>query len=169
MYWMPVLAQGKLHVELLGSGFAGDHVSGMSTFVHKLRVSINSRFPDHQPGVVFVDLGGGFYQGGVITDEFKRALKEHGFKTFHGDGASIQPGSSGDLWPHETSVSWMRRRLAVTLPADPWEETEEELGARLKTAAAWVNQHHDVEGLCKEMPQRMHDLVYESKGHRLDK
>ena len=168
-YWMPVLAQGKLHVELLGSGFAGDHVSGMSTFVHKLRVSINSRFRDNQPGVVFVDLGGGFYQGGVITDEFKRALKEHGINAFHGDDASIQPGSSGDLWPHETSVSWMRRRLAVTLPADPWEETEEELGARLKAAAAWVNQHHDVEELCKEMPQRMHDLVYEAKGHRLDK
>ena len=59
--------------------------------------------------------------------------------------------------------------MAVTLPSAPWEETEEEFGARLKEAAVWVNQHHDVEGLCKEMPQRMHDLVYETKGHRLDK
>ena len=95
VYWMPVLAQGKVHVELLGSGFAGDHVSGTPTFVHKLRVSINSRFRDDQPGIVFVDLGGGFYQGSTITDEFKRAPKEHDFKAFHGDDASIQPGSSG--------------------------------------------------------------------------
>ena len=154
---------------LLGSGFAGDHVNGMPTFVHKLRVSINSRFHDDQPEIVFVDMGGGFYQGGTITNEFKGALREHGFKAFHGDDASIQPGSSGDLWPHETSVSWVRHRLRVTLPSEPWEETEEECGVRLKAAATWVNQHHDVEGLCKEMPQRMHDLVHKAKGQRLDK
>ena len=55
------------------------------------------------------------------------------------------------------------------MPAEPWEETEEELEVRLKAAASWVNQHHDVEALCKEMPQRMHDLVYEAKGQRLGK
>ena len=55
------------------------------------------------------------------------------------------------------------------MPAEPWEETEEELGVRLKAAATWVNQHHDVEALCKEMPQRMHDLVYKTKGQRLPK
>ena len=47
----------------------------------------------------------------------------------------------------------------VASPPDPWKETEEEFGARLKVAAGWVNHHHDVEGLCKEMPQRMHDFV----------
>ena len=45
----------------------------------------------------------------------------------------------------------------VTLPPGLWEETEEEFGARLEAAAGWVNQHHDVDGLCKEMPRRMHD------------
>ena len=44
IYCMPVLAQGKLHLELLGKGFPGDHVTGMPTFVHKLRSSINARF-----------------------------------------------------------------------------------------------------------------------------
>ena len=68
-------------------------------------VSINCRFRDDQLEVTFVALGGGFYQGGAITDEFKRSLKEHGLKVFHGDDASIQPGSSGDRWPRETSVS----------------------------------------------------------------
>ena len=33
VYWMPVLARGKLHVELLGSNFPGDKVEGMDTFV----------------------------------------------------------------------------------------------------------------------------------------
>ena len=45
----------------------------------------------------------------------------------------------------------------VTLPPGLWEGTEEEFGARLEAAAGWVNQHHDVDGLCKEMPRRMHD------------
>eukprot|EP00959_Pyramimonas_sp_CCMP1952_P180121 3766811-Pyramimonas_sp.AAC.1 len=36
VYWLPVLARGRLHLELLGSGFAGDHVSGMPDFVRKL-------------------------------------------------------------------------------------------------------------------------------------
>ena len=76
---------------------------------------------------------------------------------------------SGDLWPHETSVSWLRHRLAVTLPAAPWEETAEDFLVRLKAATTWVNKHHDVEGLCKEMPQRMHDLVHKTKGQRLSK
>ena len=70
VYWMPVLAQGKLHLEMLGSGFASGHVSGMSVFVRKLKSSINTRFRADQPDIVFVDLGGGIYQGGVITDAF---------------------------------------------------------------------------------------------------
>ena len=169
VYWMPILAQGKLHLELLGSSFPGDHVSGMSIFVHKLRASINTRFRSEQPTTIFVDLGGGFYQGGTITAEFKMALREQNLKAFHGDDASIQPGHSGDLWLHETAVSWVRQRLRVTLPKEPWNETEEEFAARLKTAATWVNDNYDVDGLCKEMPRRMSDLVHVAKGARLNK
>ena len=29
VYWMPVLARGKLHIEMLGSDFRGDHVDGV--------------------------------------------------------------------------------------------------------------------------------------------
>ena len=169
VYWMPILAQGKLHVEMLGKEFPGDHVSGMATFVGKLRSSINIRFRSQQPDIVFVDLGGGFYQGGTMTHEFKAALREHNLKAFHGEDASMQPGQSGDLWPHETSVSWLRHRLKLTLPKEPWNETEEEFEKRLKNAAAWVNDHHDVDSLCKEMPTRMDDLVRVTKGARLNK
>ncbi len=169
VYWMPVLARGKLYLEILGSGFGGDHVSGMATFVRKLKSSLNVRFRGDQPSTVFVDLGGGFYQSGAITDEFKEALREHDLKAFHGDDAGIQPGHSGDLWLHETAVSWVRQRLRLTLPKEPWSETEEAFEARLKAAAIWVNDKHDVDGLCREMPRRMHDLVHKTKGARLDK
>ena len=63
----------------------------------------------------------------------------------------------------------MRQKLRLTLPKEPWNETEEAFEARLKAAAKWVNEKHDVEGLCSEMLQRMHDLVHTVKGGKLDK
>ena len=172
VFWMPILARGKLHLEVLGSSFPGDHPSGMSTFVHKLRAAVQSRFrnEDSQPGIVFVDRGGGFYSGnGKITSEFDAALRENQFTAFHGRDASIQPGRCGDLWLHETAVSWVREQLKRTLPREPWREREEQFAKRLKTAAEHVNARFDVHGLCKEMPERMRLLVHEKKGDRLRK
>lgn len=172
VFWMPILARGKLHVEVLGTSFPGDHPHGMSTFVQKLRAAINIRFQGDgpQPDVVFVDRGGGFYDGtGQITAEFKSALRTNSFTAFHGDNAQVQPGRSGDLWLHETSVSWIRERLKRSLPKDPWNESEESFTKRMKTAVEYVNANHGVTGLCKEMPERMRDLVHEQQGDRIRK
>ena len=172
VFWMPVLARGKLHVEVLGSSFPGDHVSGMGLFVQKLRVAVNTRFRGDgpQPDLVFVDRGGGFYHGtGQITTEFADALRANSFTAFHGGDASAQPGRSGDLWLHETSVSWIRDRLKRSLPKDPWNESEENFTKRIKTAVEYVNANYDVGGLCREMPSRMRELVHETQGDRLRK
>ena len=172
VHWMPVLAQGKLHVELLGSDFPGDKVEGMPEFVEKLRKAINLRFPDRksQPNVVFVDRGEGFYKSnGKITGEFSAALRRHHLKAFHGDEAEFQPGRSGDLWLHETAVSWIREQLKRTQPKEPWRESEEQFGKRLKAAASYCTNHHDVDGLCGEFPTRMHDLAHFTEGGRLSK
>ena len=80
-----------------------------------------------------------------------------------------QPGRSGDLWLHETTVSWIRERLKRSLPKDPWNETEESFTKRMKKAVEHVNDEHDVAGLCREMPSRMHDLVHATRGDRLRK
>ena len=172
VYWMPILARGKLHVELLGSEFPGDKVEGMEEFVEKLAKAVRMRFPDRddQPNIVYVDRGEGFYaSNGKITQEFATALRKHGLKAFHGKDAEAQPGRSGDLWLHETTVSWMRERMKRTQPVEPWAESEEQLGKRLKAAAGHCTSRHDVEGLCKEFPARMHDLVHVTKGDRLGK
>ena len=172
VHWMPVLAQGKLHVEVLGSDFPGDKPEGMPQFVEKLRKAINLRFPDRktQPNVVFVDRGEGFYKSnGKITGEFSTALRRHRLKAFHGNEAEFQPGRSGDLWLHETAVSWIRERLKRTQPKEPWRENEEEFSKRLKAAASYCTSHHDVDGLCGEFPARMHDLAHVTEGDRLSK
>ena len=51
----------------------------------------------------------------------------------------------------------------------PWQESEAQLGKRLKAAAEHINVHHDVGGLCKVLPERMHDLVHVTKGDKLQK
>ena len=67
VYWMPVLACGKLHVELLGSAFPGDKVEAMPAFVEKLKKALCLRFPNNidRPNVIFVDRGEGFYKSNV--------------------------------------------------------------------------------------------------------
>ena len=88
---------------------------------------------------------------------------------FHGKDAEKQPGRSGDLWLHETTVSWMRERMKRTQPVEPWTESEPQLAKRLKTAAAHCTSEYDIEALCKEFPARMHALVHVTKGDKLGK
>ena len=158
--------------KLLGSSFPGDKTEAMGEFVDKLKKAIRTRFPNErdQPNVVFVDRGEGFYKSnGVMTTEFGKALRRNGLKAYHGTNAECQPGRSGDLWLHETTVSWVRERMKRTQPVEPWNESEEELGKRLKAAAAHCTSGHDVPSLCREFPARMHDLVHVTKGDRLRK
>ena len=54
-------------------------------------------------------------------------------------------------------------------PVEPWRESEEDLGKRLKAAAGYFTANYDVEGLCREFPERMRLLVEETKGDRLKK
>ena len=63
----------------------------------------------------------------------------------------------------------MRERLKRCQPAEPWAESEEQFGKRLKTCAAYCTANYDVESLCKEFPDRMHDLVHVTKGDLLRK
>ena len=64
---------------------------------------------------------------------------------------------------HETAVSWMRRRLARTLPAKPWEETRQEYASRLKACCDEINRDLDVGALCRAFPRRIQNLVQKKK------
>ena len=85
-----------------------------------------------------------------------------------GDQASTQPGNRSDALLHETAVSWTRALLTTTMPSAPWDETREEYGARLRTISAKINETHDVEGLCRQFPQRVFDIIAR-EGDKLSK
>ena len=69
---------------------------------------------------------------------------------------------------HETVVAWARNLMTKSTPAKPWEESPELFGRRLKEAFAFMNDNYNVEGLSRELPDRVQTLV-EADGDRLCK
>ena len=100
--------------------------------------------------------------------DIEAALADHGLRAFMGDDASQQPGSLWEMMLHETAVSWIRRGLTWTFPPRPWEETPTEFARRLRAVVEDINARHRVEGLCRELPQRVRAL-HAAQGGRLDK
>ena len=67
---------------------------------------------------------------------------------------------------HETAVSWIRVRLARTVPRKAWEKTRDAFITRLKDVVREVNETCDVDGLCRALPKRIAELV-DAEGDRL--
>ena len=126
VWWAPILARGKLHIEYLGSDFPGECEDGAAALVPKVKAGLNIRFQgSDSPTTLYTDRGRGFYtpSSGRITPKFKAALREHGLRTFWGDDAARQAAKLGDIVLHETAVSWIRFVERRTLPKKPWAET----------------------------------------------
>lgn len=122
------------------------------------------------PKILFTDRGNGFYESGsgAITCGYRDALRAHSLKALFGDDASVQPGQLQDVLLHETAMAWMRDRLSKTAPKRAWTETAEAYHSRLKKCAAYCNENYDVDGLCKEYPWRLQELL-KRDGDRLPK
>ena len=159
------MTRGKLHVEVFGADFPGEDEAGAALLVSRVRAAVNVRFhgQPNKPETLWTDRGKEFYQP---SSGFKQALRDHKFKAIHGDDASAQPGRLQEVMLHETAVSWMRHRLARSVPAKPWEETREQYSSILKQVVAEINETLDVEGLCRALPKRIEDLVA-TRGDRL--
>ena len=84
------------------------------------------------------------------------------------DNAAVQPGKLSDLMLHETAVAWIRKLERTTLPKRAWEESTDAFASRLKGIVAKINQKHDVDGLCRELPTRV-DKLREKQGGKLKK
>ena len=162
VWWAPILTQGKLHVEILGTEFPGETTEGAGLLAAAVRKALNIRFQNTPaPNTLFVDRGPGFWatNSGRITGAFKAALQENNLKTYYKDDAGQQPGNLQEVMLHETAVSWIRRREALNRMTKPWEETPEQFAARLKGIAQEINDTLNVEGLCRAFKQRVQKLV----------
>ena len=172
VWFCPVLSRGKLHVAVLPPSFPGEEPAGATMLVAKVKAALNLRFQGNAnpPRMLMVDRGKGFFHpaNGKVTTCFKNALVEHGLTTFNGHDASVQPGALQELMLHETAMAWLRLRLAKTTPPRAWEETVDAFCARLTKCCAYINEHYDVEGLCRGFLERV-ELLRELEGGRLKK
>ena len=84
------------------------------------------------------------------------------------DDASVQPGKLGDCLLHETTAAWVRKLEGQTLPKEPWKERAGAYAVRLKQIVARSTAENSVDGLCRELPDRVAAL-YKKKGGKLKK
>ena len=169
VWWAPILTQGKLHVEILGTEFPGEKAEGAKLLVAAVRKALNIRFQNATaPNILFVDRGPGFWapNSGKITPDFKEALHANNLKTYYKDDASHQPGNLQEVMLHETAVSWIRRREATSRMSKPWEETPQQFTTRLKGIVQEINDTLNVDGLCRAFKSRVDKLV-ERDGDRI--
>ena len=171
VWWAPILARGKLHIEVLGTSFPGEVAEGAAILVGQVRKVVNKRFPGpDQPKILFTDRGQGFFQkgSGKIIPEYKDALRENSLRAYYGDDAKAQPGNLQEVMLHETAVSWIRYQEEQTRPKEPWLETVADFTSRMKGIAQDINNRLKVERLCRHLPKRV-KMVIEAEGDRIRK
>ena len=170
-WWFIVVTRGKVRLVTVGRDWEQTG-HGMATFIHRLpgilRKMVGQRQP--LPRTIFSDRGPGFYQGshGTIVSAYSDALKFNNFKPFAGDDALWQPSDLCDLLMHETVAAWVRKyfRARPIIKGPDLETNWVRFENGLKECEKHINDHYDVDGLCRSMPRRLLKLK-EKKGERL--
>ena len=65
-------------------------------------------------------------------------------------------------------MAWVRHRLKQIVPNVAWEETVGEHGERLEQVVAYIEREYNVDGLCRELPDRVAEL-HKRRGDRIPK
>ena len=88
IWWFPLLARGKLHVDILDESFPGETPAGAAALVSKIRSALNVRFQNaaSQPKFLFTDRGRGFFFGTAARSRLNtnRLLPRTTFKLLWG-------------------------------------------------------------------------------------
>ena len=178
VYWGIAMTLGVIGITTFTEDeepFPGEKPPGIYLFIDRLPKMLDKMLGRNtpKPRTIFSDRGPGFYypNSGTITGEYDTILRKHNFQAWAGtnskEGPRAQPPDIPDVFLHETAVSWVRQRLYVTAPQRRWEETPEQLAARLQAAADFCNDEYNVSGLCRKFTGRLTQLVKETRGDRL--
>ena len=85
IWWVPVLARGKLHVEVLAPDFPGEEPAGAPAFLAAVRKGVAVRFQaQSKPTTLFLDRGRAFFNpvSAKITAELAFGAGGHGPRYF---------------------------------------------------------------------------------------
>ena len=172
VWWFVVLCQGVVQIQAMPEGWRQNGVGQafmVSMLPGLLEKMLGRSAP--RPDTVFTDRGPGLYHPsqGTIVPEYMQALEAYGFKPFAGEHAKWQPPDLADVLLHETAVAWIRQWFKKHPPkyGAAMSKNRSTLEAAFAECAAYMNENHDVEGLCKSLPRRLRVLKEDRAGDRL--
>lgn len=152
VWWVMILAAGKVHIHVLGKGWHQD-AEGQAQVVAELPGIVRKMAGQGNPTptTLFTDRGPGFYHPttGNICREYHEALEEQGYTAWAGESSKWQPSDIPDILLHETAVAWVRKFLRqhpIKLGTD-MERNITKLEGKLKEAEEHINEHYEVEDL----------------------
>ena len=150
VWWFMVLAQGQVHIHVVGSQWTQD-ARGQAQMVTALPKVLKKMLGSEadMPDVIFTDRGPGFYHpsSGTVCPEYYEALQQAGLKPWAGENAKWQPPDIPDLLLHETAVAWVRKFMKqhpVKLGTN-MERNISNLVEKLKEAEDHINTYYEVE------------------------
>ena len=169
MNWVIILSRGVIGVDILPLDWELDS-EGMAVVVRRLSGRLREMLGNDArlPRTLMTDRGTGMYApSGRVTGAYDCAVRECGFKLFWGPDAKQQSPEMPDLLLHETAVSWVRNKLRRAKPETmPWKETPAQWSRRMMAAVGEANLG-DVDGLCRQFPERLEECVA-AGGNKLD-
>ena len=85
------------------------------------------------------------------------------------DDASTQPPDMPDVLLHETAVAWARSffRKHPLCKSGGIDATHAQLKALMRECGVCINGNYKVDELCRSFPDRLAELVHDTKGERL--
>jgi hypothetical protein len=154
VYWTPIFAKGKVRIFVCeppnkndeytpiklndGAELAKfiEHVlpDELEAMRRKYGWSSTPRTILHDKSTYFVN-----HKAERVAGAFAEALRAGGFKSWVGESSKWMAGKFGDVYPHETLISHIRRLLDHKFPRTTPGETHRQFCARMGKVEAYIN------------------------------
>ena len=103
-----------------------------------------------------------------LNKTFAQGLRSGRFKSWCQEDTKWLAAHLGDLYPHETVISHIRRLLSTKFSKCSLWETPQQFAARMKKVESYMNTEMDLAALGKALLPRAEDLK-KRRGERLPK
>lgn len=178
--WTPVFARGCLRIVVLTEpkAYLGNAKKVAEFVKDRLPVVLEGMQREFKwssvPRVLLHDKATYFVNNTAnqLQDEFAAALKAGRFRSWAEDGTSWLSGHLGDLYPHESVISHVRRLLSTKFAKCALYETPTQFAARMKKVEHYLNyEMKDGESL-EKLNKALHNRAKQLKdlqGERIPK
>jgi hypothetical protein len=154
VYWTPIFAKGKVRIFVCDPPNLSDErtpvklndgaelakfieytlPAELAAMRRKYRWSSTPRTIVHDKATYFVN-----HKAERVAAVFAEALRRGGFKSWGGENTKWMAGKFGDVYPHETLISHIRRLLDHKFPRTTPGETHRQFRSRMQKVEDYLN------------------------------